>query len=62
MNLERFTLVSNKVVEFKSTWRTGESLKLVDTSIGTDPPVPKVDAGTAPIERKDVAVGISLHT
>ncbi|EAT43332.1 AAEL005227-PA [Aedes aegypti] len=56
MNLERFTLVSNKVVEFKSTWRTGESLKLVDTSIGTDPPVPKVDAETAPIERKDVAI------
>ncbi|XP_019554654.2 uncharacterized protein LOC109424043 isoform X2 [Aedes albopictus] len=65
MNLDRFTMISNKVVEFKSTFRTGEVLRLVETSIGTDPPAPKLDAGTAPIERKDVAVqtgGSPRHT
>ncbi|XP_065079553.1 uncharacterized protein LOC135702447 [Ochlerotatus camptorhynchus] len=56
MNLDRFTLISNDVVEFKSTWRTGEALALVDTMIGTDQPAPTVDAATAPIERKDVAI------
>ncbi|XP_039431793.1 uncharacterized protein LOC120414623 [Culex pipiens pallens] len=54
MNLDRFTLVSNGVVEFKSTWRTtGEKPDLVDSCTGTDEPAPQIDASTDAAERKD---------
>ncbi|KAL9692293.1 hypothetical protein quinque_015818 [Culex quinquefasciatus] len=56
MNLDRFSLVSNGVVEFKSTWRTnGEKADLVDCCTGTDAPAPQIDASTDAAERKDAA-------
>ncbi|XP_062554999.1 uncharacterized protein LOC134220064 [Armigeres subalbatus] len=56
MNFERFSMVSNDLVEFKSTWRTGETLALVNASTGTEPAAPKVDAETAPVDRKDIGI------
>ncbi|XP_058818786.1 uncharacterized protein LOC131681770 isoform X2 [Topomyia yanbarensis] len=55
MNFDRFTLVSNGIVEFESTWRTGETAALTDSSTGTDPPAPKHDAETVVIEQKNIA-------
>ncbi|XP_058451956.1 uncharacterized protein LOC131430770 [Malaya genurostris] len=54
MNFDRFTLISNEVVEFKSTWRTDETVTLTDSSIGTDPPPPKHDAETIVVEQKHI--------
>ncbi|XP_055610974.1 uncharacterized protein LOC129757710 isoform X1 [Uranotaenia lowii] len=56
MSLDCFTMVSNDVVEFRSTWRTGEKPVLVDSAIGTDPPVPKKDVSVDVLERKDIAI------
>lgn len=61
MNLDRFTLVSNGVVEFKSTWRTaGGKPDLVDSCTGTEAPAPQIDASTDAAERKDAGVEVLL--
>ncbi|XP_055640844.1 uncharacterized protein LOC129778140 [Toxorhynchites rutilus septentrionalis] len=54
MNLDRFTMISNEVVEFRSTYFPEEKPTLVDSSIGTDPPAPKVDVEITATERKDI--------
>ncbi|XP_053696553.1 uncharacterized protein LOC128743893 [Sabethes cyaneus] len=56
MDFDNFTLVSNEVVEFQSTWKIGEKLPLTDSCVGTDPPAKKIDAETLVAERKDIAV------
>ncbi|XP_055547334.1 uncharacterized protein LOC129731387 [Wyeomyia smithii] len=56
MDFDHFTLVSNEVVEFPSTWRVGGKATLVDSCVGTDPPALKVDAETAASERIEISI------